>query len=109
MAGALAVLFPIDWPEPFGLVMIEAMATGTPVIARPRGAVPEVVIAGRTGFVAERLEELVAAVHRVASLDRSACRAHVEARFSVRRMVDGYEAVYRRLIFSRRSMSTRVG
>lgn len=109
MGNAAAVLFPVDWPEPFGLVMIEAMATGTPVITRPRGAVPEVILPGRTGFIAERLEDLVAAVHRVASLDRAACRAHVEARFSVRRMVDDYEAVYRRLVFSRRSISRRAG
>jgi glycosyltransferase involved in cell wall biosynthesis len=97
MAGALALLFPIEWPEPFGLVMIEALAAGTPVIARPCGSVPEIVIPGRTGFVADTVDELVAAVRRVEMLDRAACRAEVEARFSVRRMVDDYEAVYRRL------------
>jgi glycosyltransferase involved in cell wall biosynthesis len=98
MAGALALLFPIEWLEPFGLVMIEAMAAGTPVIARPRGAVPEIVLPGRTGFVAETVDELVEAVRRVETIDRAACRADVEARFSVRRMVDDYEAVYRRTV-----------
>lgn len=97
LAGALALLFPIDWPEPFGLAMIEALACGTPVIARPRGAVPEVVAPGRTGFIAETVEELAGAVRRVDTLDRAACRAEVETRFSVRRMVDDYEALYRRL------------
>jgi glycosyltransferase involved in cell wall biosynthesis len=97
MAGARALLFPIDWPEPFGLVMIEAMATGTPVIARPCGAVPEVLASGRTGFIADSMEELVAAAKRADTLDRTACRRHVEDRFSVSRMVDDYEALYRRL------------
>ncbi len=97
MADALALLFPIEWPEPFGLVMIEAMAAGTPVIACPRGSVPEIVLPGRTGFVGETLDELVAAVRRVETIERAACRADVEARFSVHRMVDDYEAVYRRL------------
>ena len=94
---ALALLFPIDWPEPFGLVMIEAMVTGTPVVTRPCGAAPEVVVNGRTGFIAESPEDLVAAVKRVDMLDRGECRRHVEQRFSVRRMVDDYEAVYARL------------
>jgi glycosyltransferase involved in cell wall biosynthesis len=98
MAGALALLFPIDWPEPFGLVMIEAMATGTPVIARPCGAVPEVLVDGRTGFIADTVDDLVAAVQRIDQLDRAACRQHVAAHFTVERMVDGYEALYRRLV-----------
>jgi glycosyltransferase involved in cell wall biosynthesis len=97
LSEALALLFPIDWPEPFGLVMIEAMVTGTPVITRPRGAAPEVVAHGRTGFIAESLDDLVAAVKRADTLDRRECRRHVESRFSVRRMVDDYEAVYARL------------
>lgn len=94
---ALALLFPIDWPEPFGLVTIEAMACGTPVIARPFGSVPELIVAGRTGFVVETLEELVDAVKRVRTIDRAACRRHVEERFTVDRMVDDYEAIYRSL------------
>jgi len=97
LGGALALLFPIDWPEPFGLVMIEAMACGTPVIARACGSVPEVVASGVTGFVVDTLDELVDAVKRVGNVDRAACRRHVEARFTVERMADAYEAIYRRL------------
>jgi glycosyltransferase involved in cell wall biosynthesis len=95
LGGALALLFPIDWPEPFGLVMIEAMASGTPVIARPGGSVPEIVADGRTGLLADTLDELVDAIERVERIDRMACRRHVEARFTVQRMADDYEAVYR--------------
>ena len=98
LGNALALLFPIDWPEPFGLVMIEAMACGTPVIARPFGSVPEIVDAGRTGFVVDTLDELVDAVKRVRTIDRAACRRRVEELFTVERMVDGYEAVYRSLV-----------
>jgi glycosyltransferase involved in cell wall biosynthesis len=94
LGGARALIFPIDWPEPFGLVMIEAMACGTPVVARPRGAVPEVVVHEKTGFLADTIEELAAAVKRVDRLDRLACRRHVEACFSVTRMVDEYERLY---------------
>ncbi|HKQ67657.1 MAG TPA: glycosyltransferase family 4 protein [Methylomirabilota bacterium] len=97
LGGALALLFPIDWPEPFGLVVIEAMACGTPVVARQCGSVPELIEAGRTGFVVDTLDELVDAVKRVRTLDRAACRRHVEARFSISRMVDDYESVYRQL------------
>jgi glycosyltransferase involved in cell wall biosynthesis len=97
LAGARALVFPIRWPEPFGLVMIEAMATGTPVITRPFGAVPEVVKDGETGFIADTVEELAAAVARIDSLDRRACRRHVEQRFSVARMAEDYETLYARL------------
>jgi glycosyltransferase involved in cell wall biosynthesis len=97
LGNALALLFPIDWPEPFGLVMIEAMACGTPVIARPCGSVPELVVAGRTGFIVDTLDELVDAVKRVRTIDRAACRRHVEEHFTVERMVDDYEAIYRSL------------
>jgi glycosyltransferase involved in cell wall biosynthesis len=97
LGGAMALLFPIDWPEPFGLVVIEAMACGTPVVARQCGSVPELIEAGRTGFVVDTFDELVDAVKRVPTLDRAACRRHVEARFSVSRMVDDYESVYRQL------------
>jgi glycosyltransferase involved in cell wall biosynthesis len=98
LGGALALLFPIDWPEPFGLVMIEAMACGTPVVARPCGSVPEVVLPGRTGLFADTLDGLVAAIKRVDRIDRLACRRHVEAHFALERMVDDYEAVYRRMV-----------
>jgi glycosyltransferase involved in cell wall biosynthesis len=97
LGQALALLFPIDWPEPFGLVMIEALACGTPVLARPCGSVPEVLVPGRTGFVAETVDELAEAVKRLDTIDRAACRRHVEAHFSVERMADRYEALYRRL------------
>jgi glycosyltransferase involved in cell wall biosynthesis len=98
LGEALALLFPIDWPEPFGLVMIEALAVGTPVIARPRGSVPEVIVPGRTGLIGETVDDLVEAVKRVEIIDRAECRRHVEARFTVERMADDYEAVYARLI-----------
>jgi glycosyltransferase involved in cell wall biosynthesis len=98
LGEALALLFPVDWPEPFGLVMIEAMACGTPVIARPCGSVPEVVVAGHTGFIGDTLDELVEAVKRVDTIEREACRRHVEARFTVERMCDDYERLYRQLV-----------
>jgi glycosyltransferase involved in cell wall biosynthesis len=101
LGDALALLFPIDWPEPFGLVMIEALACGTPVIARPAGSVPEVLAPGRTGFIADTLDELVEGVKRVDTLDRAACRRHVEEHFTVQRMADRYETVYRRLLARR--------
>jgi glycosyltransferase involved in cell wall biosynthesis len=103
LGGARALLFPIDWPEPFGLVMIEAMACGTPVIARPYGSVPEVVVPGRTGFVGDTLVELAEAVKRLDEIERADCRAHVEQHFTVSSMSDGYEAVYRRLGALRRA------
>jgi glycosyltransferase involved in cell wall biosynthesis len=97
LGKARALLFPIDWPEPFGLVMVEAMACGTPVVTRPCGSAPEVVEHGRTGFVVDSLVELVEAVKRIDEIDRTECRRDVEARFSVGRMADDYEAVYRGL------------
>jgi glycosyltransferase involved in cell wall biosynthesis len=108
LAGALALMFPIDWPEPFGLVMIEAMATGTPVITRPFGAVPEVVKDGETGFIGDTVEDLAAAVGRVGTLDRAACRRHVTERFSVTRMVDDYVGLYASLIGQSESGCARV-
>jgi glycosyltransferase involved in cell wall biosynthesis len=98
LGGALALLFPIDWPEPFGLTMIEAMACGTPVIARPCGSVPEVLTDGLTGFIAADLDDLVAAVAKVDRLSRRKCRQEFERRFSVEVMVDKYERIYRNLI-----------
>jgi glycosyltransferase involved in cell wall biosynthesis len=95
LGGARALLFPIDWPEPFGLVMLEALACGTPIIARPCGSVPEIVRPGVNGFVASTVREMVDAVRRVPTLDRAECRRDFERRFSVARMVDGYETLYR--------------
>jgi glycosyltransferase involved in cell wall biosynthesis len=98
LADAAALLFPIDWPEPFGLVMIEAMACGTPVIAYRSGSVPEVVENGLTGFIVENEEEAVAAVGQLGRLDRRTIRARFEERFSARRMVRQYERQYRKLV-----------
>lgn len=105
--AAAAVLFPVCWDEPFGLVMVESMACGTPVIALRRGSVPEVVEHGVTGFVLDRPGELVGAIRRVGELDRAACRAHVERHFDVSTMVDGYERVFRQLADRRATPSTR--
>jgi glycosyltransferase involved in cell wall biosynthesis len=106
LGEARAALFPIDWPEPFGLVMIESMACGTPVIAFPRGSVPEVMADGVTGFVVEGVDEAVQAVGRAGGLDRAACRRVFEERFSARRMALDYLAVYRRLAGRRAARRT---
>jgi glycosyltransferase involved in cell wall biosynthesis len=98
LGGAYAYLFPIDWPEPFGLTMVEALATGTPVIAYRAGSVPEVVVDGLTGFIGATLRELSEAVARIPAIDRAACRAHVERHFTAEAMADGYERVYARLL-----------
>ena len=96
LGSALALLFPIDWPEPFGLVMAESMACGTPVIARPKGSAPEVMVDGVTGILADSFDALVEAVRGVRSIDRAACRRHVERELSVAAMTDGYERIYAR-------------
>jgi glycosyltransferase involved in cell wall biosynthesis len=98
LARAAALLFPIQWPEPFGLVMTEAMACGTPVVAWRNGSVPEVVADGETGFIVESVEEMAAAVDRLDALDPRAMRARVEKRFSAEAMVAGYERVYRQVL-----------
>jgi glycosyltransferase involved in cell wall biosynthesis len=98
LGNAYALLFPIDWPEPFGLVVIEAMACGTPVIAYRRGSVPEIMEDGVTGFVVERLDEAVQAVDRVAALSRKRCRQVFEQRFSATRMARDYLRIYHRLV-----------
>ncbi len=98
LAGAAALLFPIDWPEPFGLVMIEAMACGTPVIAFRSGSVPEVVRDGVTGFIVDGEEEAVHAVKRVAQLDRRKVRGIFDERFTAARMARDYLAHYHELL-----------
>jgi glycosyltransferase involved in cell wall biosynthesis len=98
LAGALATLMLGAWPEPFGLVAIESLATGTPVIARRAGALPEIIEHGVDGFLVDDLVEAELAVRLVGDLDRAAIRARALARFSAERMVDDYERVYRRLI-----------
>jgi glycosyltransferase involved in cell wall biosynthesis len=98
LGNALALLFPIDWPEPFGLVMIEAMAYGTPVIAWRRGSVPEIIEDGVTGFIVDDLEEAVAVVKKARGLDRRRIRSIFERRFSAERMATEYLSLYRSMI-----------
>ena len=98
LGGAMALLFPIDWPEPFGLVMIEAMACGTPVIAYRRGAVPEVIQENVSGFIVDTIEKAAAAVPRVSHLDRAKVRAEFERRFTAERMARDYVGIYQRLL-----------
>jgi glycosyltransferase involved in cell wall biosynthesis len=98
LGNALALLFPIDWPEPFGVVMIEAMACGTPVIAWKRGSVPEVVEPGVTGWVVEDEHAAVAAVAACGFFDRNACRRRFEERFTAERMAADYAALYDELL-----------
>ncbi len=105
LRNAAALLFPIDWPEPFGLVLIEAMAAGTPVIAFDHGSVREVVEDGRTGYVVKNLEEAVEATRAALTLDRGRIRATFEERFSAGRMADDYLSIYARLIADRQSSS----
>jgi glycosyltransferase involved in cell wall biosynthesis len=98
LQNARALLFPIDWPEPFGLVMIEAMACGTPVIAFRNGSVPELLDDGVTGYVVDTIEQAVQAVERIPELSREKCRSVFEERFTVGRMTRDYLAIYRRLV-----------
>lgn len=100
LGKAKAFLMPINWEEPFGLVMIESMACGTPVIAYDRGSVPEIIKNGETGFIVKHgdIGGMVKAVNRIDKIDRHACREHVEHNFSIEKMVEGYEAVYKKII-----------
>jgi glycosyltransferase involved in cell wall biosynthesis len=98
LSGAIALLVPIDWPEPFGLVMIEAMACGTPVIAYNRGSVPEVIDEGLTGYIVEDEAGAIGAVDRLTHLSRARIRQQFEERFTARRMALDYLAVYRSLM-----------
>ncbi|MGH7066584.1 MAG: glycosyltransferase, partial [Acetobacteraceae bacterium] len=109
LSGARALLMPIDWPEPFGLVMIEAMACGTPVIAYGHGSVPEIVEHGLTGFIVNDESAAVAAVDRVDRLSRTAIRQEFERRFTSRRMAEDYLAAYDTLIGRRVGRLTLVG
>ncbi|PMS32605.1 glycosyltransferase family 4 protein [Paraburkholderia rhynchosiae] len=103
IANARALLFPVEWPEPFGMVMIEAMACGTPVIAFRRGAVPEVLEHGVNGFIVDDVEEAVNAVARIGDIDRARCRRSFEQRFTAARMADDYLQVYERLLAGTRA------
>jgi glycosyltransferase involved in cell wall biosynthesis len=97
LGGASALLFPIDWPEPFGLVQVEAMACGTPIVAWRRGSVPEVIDEGVTGFMVEDIDEAIAAVHKARSLSRQAVRERFEQRFTIERVAHDYLRVYQSL------------
>ena len=98
VGGAKALLFPIDWPEPFGLVMIEAMACGTPVVAFEHGSVPEVLEDGVTGYIVNDMPAAIEAARQASSLDRRRIRETFERKFSARRMADDYLALYRELM-----------
>jgi glycosyltransferase involved in cell wall biosynthesis len=98
LGNAYALLFPIDWPEAFGLVMIEAMACGTPVIAYESGSVPEVMEDGITGFVVREVDGAAKAIGRVANLSRARCREVFENRFTATRMADDYTEVYDQMV-----------
>ena len=91
-------MFPIDWPEPFGLVMIEALACGTPVIGFPRGSVPEIIVEGETGFIVEDIDRAVEAVRKIAQISRARCRREFEQRFTDRHMAQDYIRIYQQLL-----------
>jgi glycosyltransferase involved in cell wall biosynthesis len=103
---ARAVLCPINWPEPFGLVLAESLACGTPVITRPVGAAPEIITDGVTGFLCDTTEQMIEAVGRVGALSPQACRDDAAMRFSADSMVDGYEAIYRSVGSGQKSPGT---
>jgi len=107
LGEACALLAPFDWPEPFGLVFIEALACGTPVLAYRRGSVPEIIEDGVTGYVRDQPDELTAAVEQVSLLDRGRCRQAFEARFTVERMVQDYLDVYEQIVSDRSTAGLR--
>jgi len=108
IGGAVATLFPITWREPFGLVMIESMAAGTPVIAMALGSTTEVIAHGKTGFLCNNVDEFVEAIDQVAQLNRNDCREHVSKHFSVQKMTAGYEAVYQQVLAKRFSQNGHI-
>jgi glycosyltransferase involved in cell wall biosynthesis len=101
LGNASATLFPITWSEPFGLVMAESMVVGTPVIAMNMGSVSEVIANGVSGYVCQSYEEMAKMIPKALQLNRQKCREHVENNFSVKHMVDGYEAVYEKIVGER--------
>lgn len=105
MGGAVATLFPITWREPFGLVMIESMVVGTPVIAIAKGSTPEVIAHGKTGFLCNTVDECVEAIQPASQLNRQVCREYVLSRFTAQQMADGYEAIYQQVLAERFSQN----
>ncbi len=103
-----AMLNPITWREPFGLVMAEALACGTPVLAFPNGAAPEIIESGRTGFLCRDEGEMISAIDRVGDIDRTQCRRAAEQRFSLQRMAREHERLYRRLLERESSLIRRI-
>ena len=101
MSEALCMLHPVTWPEPFGFVLVEAMATGCPVIAFNKGSIPEIVINKKTGFVVEKEKEMIQAIKKISSISRRACRNHVKENFNLKKMVDSYEKLYYRIVYER--------
>jgi glycosyltransferase involved in cell wall biosynthesis len=97
IGNAMALVFPVDWPEPFGLVALEALACGTPVLSRPCGAIPEILKDGETGFISKDISVLASRTRDLAKIDRRKCRRWVQERFSLKRMTEDYIHVYRRL------------
>src|SRR5581483_3755029 len=108
LGEAMGLLFPIDWPEPFGLVMIEAMACGTPVLAFRCGSVPEIVDESVSGMIVDTVEEAIAAVPRLIAMDRRAVRKQFELRFSSSRMASDYVELYRRMLRGADKIETRI-
>lgn len=105
LGGAVATLFPITWREPFGLVMVESLISGTPVIALNMGSVPEVLVDGLTGFICQTVEECIEAVDKISQIDRRTCHDYVLENFTAKRMAEGYEAVYQKLMGDRHAMN----
>lgn len=98
MGGAMCLLHPISWLEPFGLTLIESMACGTPVVAYNRGSSPEIITDGETGYIVDTLDEMVAAVKKIDKINRKKCRDHALTQFNAQRMTDGYEKIYRKVL-----------
>ncbi|MDD3013827.1 MAG: glycosyltransferase family 4 protein [Candidatus Gastranaerophilales bacterium] len=98
LKGAYATVHPVTWPEPFGLVMAESMACGTPLLALKNGSIPEVISNGKTGYIENNINDLIKRVKDIEKIDRQACRKHVEKNFSAQKMADGYLSVYKKLM-----------
>jgi len=107
LSGAVVLLVPIDWPEPFGLVMIEAMALGCPVISFTRGAAPEIVVHGKTGFLVHNVNEMVRFIPRIDEIDRDVARMYVERNFSAHVMAEKYVKIYKKIIAQSKTHSAR--